>query len=130
MLTGGTRYTRIEDMLTQARWLNLDNLWRLESLMSVRRLCESRNYDLMFEVLTRATNHRYMVSQDRQKLGWNPRNSHGHNAFIWTAVKEANVMRLPQRTWYDDSKGMKMTNSQIRSTLKSELVGLYGYDNL
>ena len=130
LLTGGTRYTRIEDMLTQASWLNLDNLWRLESLMSLRRLCESRNSDLMFEVLTRATNHRYMVRQDGLKLGWNPRNSHGHNAFIWTAVKEANVLRMPQRTWYDDRKGMKMTNSQIRSTLKSELIDLYGNDNL
>ena len=130
MLTGGTRYSRIEDMLRTADWANLDNLWKLEQVMALRRLCETRNSDLLFGFLTRRTNQRYEIRQDGYRLDWTPRSGHGLNAFLWTAVKEANLLRVPQRAWYNTLEGRKMTSSEIRLEIKHDLIKMYGNTNI
>ena len=98
--------------------------------MALRRLCSFKNSDLMFEILTRRTGHRYEVRQDGLRLDWNPKSGHGLNAFMWTSVKESNALRVPQRSWYNDLERRKMTSSEIRDEIKLDLIKLYGHNNI
>ena len=71
-----------------------------------------------------------MVRADGLRTGWWPLNAHGENAFINLAVKVFNEQRIPQRIWFNDRANRVMTSSEIRETIKNDLIRFYGNDNL
>lgn len=130
LICGGDRRMSISDALDRLEWANMDNTWRLEQVMALRRLCESKNSALMYEVIVSQTNHRYMIRQDGLKTGWRPKNNYGLNAFMYTAVQYFNEMRVGQRLWYNDRENRAMTRQEIRSEIKKDLMYKYGNENL
>ena len=130
MLLGGNDRMSITDGLQRLGWLNMDNIWRLEQVLAMRRICSTQIPELMFNIITAATNHRYMVRADGIRSSWWPRNSHGENAFMNLAMKTFNELRVPQRCFFNTLENRNMTKSEIRSELKHDLIVKYGNDNL
>ena len=116
--------------LKEVGWLNMDNLWRLEQIAAMRRICSTQIPEVIFRILTSQTHHRYMVRADGLRSGWWPLNAHGENAFVNLAVKVFNEQRIPQRIWFNDRANRVMTSSEIRETIKNDLIRFYGNENL
>ena len=116
--------------LSVLEWPNMDNLWRLEQITALSRICSTKIPELIYEILTRRTHGRYMIRSDGLRSAWWPRNCHGENAFVNKSVEVYNQLRVAQRLWYNDRERRAMTKSEVRKELKRDLVLHFGNDNL
>ena len=97
---------------------------------ALMRILKTNVPDLIFEILTRNSNRRYMIRADGLRSSWWPRNVHGENAFVHQSVEVYNMLRVGQRLWFNDRERRAMTKSEVRAELKHDLMAHYGNDNL
>ena len=98
--------------LKKLDWLN--NTWRLEQVLAMRRICSTRIPEMIFDIITAATYHCYLVRADGVRSSWWPRNSHSENALRNLAMKIFNELRVPQRCFFNNVEFQNMNKSEIR----------------
>ena len=98
--------------------------------MALKRLINLKYSPMMYDFLVRRTKHRYMVRDDGLRVDWWPKNTHGFNAFLYTASQEYNNMRVAQSSWFNTVKNRDMTNKEIRRSLQTQLIERYGNENI
>ena len=124
-----SRYS-ITSGLISLDWLKMDNLWRLEQIMAMKRICQDKIPELLWEIIVRRTQGRYMIRSDGLRSSWWPRNTHGEHAFIHQAVEHYNLLRIGQRHWYSDLDRRMMTKSEVRKEISRDLAMEFGNENL
>ena len=129
VLQKDNRYS-ITEGLSVLEWANMDNLWRLEMITATRRILETRIPDTIYSIFTGRTGGRYLIRSDGVRSSWWPRNTHGDNAFVNRSVEVFNEMRIAQRVWMHDRENRALTKSEVRNTIKHELIRQYGNENL
>ena len=129
MLVPGGRGQSMTDGLASLGWLNMTNLWRMEQIYALWRVFARKNSDLIFRIITSATNHRYMVRSDGIKSSWWPRNGYGEAAFVHQSLQTFNDLRIGQKTWVN-WRGDQMTKKEIRDEIKYMLRTSYDNSNL
>ena len=120
----------ISDGLATLGWLNMDNLWRLEQISALRRVCTDHVPMMIYEILTRHTQNRYLIRADGLRSSWWPRNTHGEHAFVHLAVDVYNALRVGQRSWFHTRENRMMTKSEVRRELSNDLISHFGNSNL
>ena len=130
LITQQPEMSSITEQLEIVNWPNMDNLWRLESIMALKRLIEKKYSDTMYSIVVGRTRHRYMVRDDGLRIDWWPKNCHGYNAFMYTASELYNEHRVSQSSWFDTVKNRDMTRKEVRQCLLSQLIQKHGNANL
>ena len=111
-------------------WLNADNLWRLEQVTALRRICSTHVPEIIHQILTKNTNRRYLIRSDGLQSSWWPRNTQGENAFVNTSIEVYNQLRIGQQAWFNTLERRMLTKSEVRNEIKGDLVKHYGNINL
>ena len=130
LITQQPEMSPIAEQLALVGWPNMDNLWKLESIMALKRLINLKYSPMMYDFLVRRTKHKYMVRDDGLRVDWWPKNTHGFNAFLYTASQEYNNMRVAQSSWFNTVKNRDMTNKEICQSLLTQLIERYGNGNI
>ena len=118
MLIPGGKSQSMTEGLSALGWLNMTNLWRLEQIFALWRVFSTGNLDLIYDIVTRVSNYRYLVRADGLKADWWPRNGYGEAAFLYQSLKWLNELRIGLKTWSDD-RGRKFTKKQIQDEVKN-----------
>ena len=103
LITQQPEMSSITEQLEIVNWPNMDNLWRLESIM---------------------------VRDDGLRIDWWPKNCHGYNAFMYTSSELYNELRVSQSSWFDTVKNRDMTRKEVSQCLLSQLIQKHGNTNL
>ena len=130
MILNLTSRDSMTEAMTTLGWLNADNLWRLEQVTALRRICSTHVPEIIHQILTKNTNRRYLIRSDGLQSSWWPRNTHGENAFVNTSVEVYNQLRIGQRAWFNTLERRMLTKSEVRNEIKGDLVKHYGNINL
>ena len=124
MLSGGNKRTHVDDMLRSEGWLSMTNLYRLQLIMSMRRVISTRNPFLIFYHLFGVGKSQVYTLRNRGlELQWNPLLESARSCFLYAATQEMNLLHISQQLWPTDDP------REIRDMIKSQVINHHGNYN-
>ena len=114
------RYANCAVMMRDLGWLNLDNLYRYQLVVSLRRLL--KNYKAYQTVYSLDWQSRSSIRRRVLKLTWKRKNNHGSLLYIKAAITAWNELQLGEQL-FPDEEAFKVFS-------KARIISLHGNDNL
>ena len=111
--------TKVQKVLNSAARLVL-NRDRLQLLCSLRRLLRTKSAPKTFNLIDWST--KYGSRRRLLRLTWKWKGKHGKNAYIQSAIREWNTLKIGTKLFHNDKHFKERISEQIQS--------LYGNNNL
>ena len=112
-------------MLYELKWLNVHNLYRLECICWLKRIISSKSAPYTLNALLEGSKRKQKSYNTRDcslQIGLNHSSRYVRQSFIYNAVNEMNLLKLPGRLYPEET--------EYRQFVKEEILRKYSNSNL
>ena len=115
------RHYSVEELLSQAEWLNMANQWRLGVVYAMKRLGTNRIPEYVYGFMSRAPRPVYGLRLVGMPLAWYPKTEAGRKAVIYQGSRILAESRIIFCTQFQDKRQYKaMVVENLIATYKNE----------